>query len=62
MTKRPRKRMGRPPLPVGQARHLRMVFRTTAALQRDLTQAARTAGKTVSTMIHDILNNWLEDR
>jgi hypothetical protein len=39
-----------------------MVFRTTAALQRDLTQAARTAGKTVSTMIHDILNNWLEDR
>lgn len=58
--KRQKSKMGRPPLPAGQARSVRVFFRTEPALYEKLAATAKREGKPVATWIHDTLAQLLK--
>ena len=50
-TKRKRKRMGRPPLPAGMVKSVRLCIRTTPAEYKRLRAEARRQGTTVAELL-----------
>jgi predicted HicB family RNase H-like nuclease len=60
--KRRKSKMGRPPLPAGQARSVKVFFRAEPALYEKLAAAAKGEGKAVGTWIHDTLEALLRSK
>ncbi len=52
---KPKSRMGRPPMPEGQAKNRKVFFRAEPGFYAKLEAAAKQAGKPVATWIHDTL-------
>jgi predicted HicB family RNase H-like nuclease len=53
-------RMGRPPMPEGQAKSRKVFFRAEPPFYAKLEAAAKQAGKPVATWIHDTLAQLLK--
>lgn len=56
---RRKSKMGRPPLPAGQVRSVKVFFRAEPAFYKRLVAAAKREGKAVATWIHDTLETLL---